>query len=746
MYETWSDTDRLYRLYGQHPNISKYVYVDMHADIKDSGPPAEDLPFGFIGAPRYRRFAVSGGMGHDSFFSVDRDGVTGVSSGNSTFKPIIAASGNIPHPSLSLFTSPGAATLVDAIDTTGVAESDAFSITVPAIAGGDATAHQLTFVADATAVDALSNANNWGVAIDVANTAAKQATAIIEAINGTVNSAVGYATNAVGSVFAAGTIGITATTGSSNSEVTLTMSATGTGGNQANVLAAVTGFEGGLLLESTFTGGTNAPRVVDALVTQRANQAGGAGSDAPWVDTYLFPAPVLRLSASEAGTPRHSDAYFGVSTDIPGKVGKFDESYWDMTRLLSTHYVSSGDVSVSSNTDTLEDSYYFSLDDLKLVPGMPIASSAVWASGSRKNGGSARGTSDYGTTLLDNEWNKFTMDLHGGFDGFDITEKEPLRNSILDATISTPKETYSYEYNTVKRAIDTVADPEVVEMNLLTIPGIWQEDLTDHAINVCETRGDALAIVDLKGDYTADTEGTTSEENRIGNVDTTVSNLLTRDVDSSYGCAYYPWVQVQDPLTRLGVYVPPSVIALGVMASSEKKSELWFAPAGFNRGGLTRGAAGLQVINTTARLTSKERDKLYDANINPIATFPAEGHVIFGQKTLQVTPSALDRINVRRLMIFIKKRISRMASGILFDQNTKAVWNRFLGQANPFLASIKTKFGLTDYKVVLDETTTTADLIDRNILYAQIFLKPARAIEYIAIDFNISRTGASFVD
>ena len=146
------------------------------------------------------------------------------------------------------------------------------------------------------------------------------------------------------------------------------------------------------------------------------------------------------------------------------------------------------------------------------------------------------------------------------------------------------------------------------------------------------------------------------------------------------------------------------------------------------------------------RLTSKQRDDLYEVNINPIASFPAEGIVIFGQKTLQTTPSALDRVNVRRLMVFVKKEISRIASRLLFDQNVETTWDRFTGQVNPFLDSIKARLGLADYKVILDESTTTPDLVDRNILYAKIFLKPARAIEFIAIDFVITSTGASFED
>jgi phage tail sheath protein FI len=187
-------------------------------------------------------------------------------------------------------------------------------------------------------------------------------------------------------------------------------------------------------------------------------------------------------------------------------------------------------------------------------------------------------------------------------------------------------------------------------------------------------------------------------------------------------------------------------MALGTFSSSQKKTQVWFAPAGFNRGGLTEGAAGIPVVDVAHKLTRKNRDDLYAANINPIAKFPAEGIVIFGQKTLQVTPSALDRINVRRLMIFVKKRISRIAATILFDPNVPTTWSRFKSRAVPFLEDVKTNFGLSDFKLILDGTTTTPDLIDRNILYARIYLKPTRAIEFIAIDFNITRTGASFED
>ena len=194
------------------------------------------------------------------------------------------------------------------------------------------------------------------------------------------------------------------------------------------------------------------------------------------------------------------------------------------------------------------------------------------------------------------------------------------------------------------------------------------------------------------------------------------------------------------------MWVPPSVAMMGVLASSQAKADLWFAPAGFNRGGLTEGAAGIPITAVTERLTSKNRDTLYDARINPIASFPNTGIVVFGQKTLQEGQSALDRINVRRLVIYLKKQISILSTQILFEQNVQATWNRFKSLVEPFLANVKTNFGITDYRLILDESTTTPDLIDQNIMYAKIMIKPARAIEYIAIDFVIASTGASFDD
>jgi len=356
-----------------------------------------------------------------------------------------------------------------------------------------------------------------------------------------------------------------------------------------------------------------------------------------------------------------------------------------------------------------------------------------------------RGTGSY-TEVLDAGVDRFTTVFHGGFDGLNIKESEPLR--IVNYPVGEGESiTTNYMLNSVQVALDSIRDPEVVEYNIAAMPGIVNNALNRTLINLCESRGDALAVVDVKGGYTPQYESTDSAASRRGTVSATVNELKTNlVVNSSYGATYYPWVQIKDSNSGQTVWAPPSIPAIGAMSYSQRASELWFAPAGFTRGGLSGGKGGVPVVGVVDRLTSRDRDTLYENRINPIASFPAEGIVIFGQKTLQATPSALDRINVRRLMIYLKRQISRFASTILFDQNVRVTWNRFKGQVEPFLRGVQAGLGITQFKMVLDETTTTPDLVDRNIVYAKIFIQPARAIEYIAIDFILTDDGAAFED
>ena len=487
----------------------------------------------------------------------------------------------------------------------------------------------------------------------------------------------------------------------------------------------------------TYATGSSAILPNDANIRSNLSSTGfmselADGSGNEFTASFQFPKLALRNSASDGGVSNPKDAFFGVQTTLSYNSKRYDPGYIDYLRPAPG---TSAAFTPTENT-AMEYSFIFTLDDIS-------GSQGVHTSGSAQSSTSLNAVNAAHTSVLDNGYNRFTMPLWGGFNGVDIQEMEPFNNQTITAS---PAEKGNYAYYTLKRAIDTVADPEFVEGNMLSVPGVWQPVVTDQVIAVAESRADALAVIDIENVYVANTETTDNFESRVQTVASAVSSLKNRRINSSYACTFYPWVRIRDDISNASLWVPPSVIAIGTFASSEARAELWFAPAGFTRGGLSTGAGGFGVLSTTERLRREDRDDLYEANINPIATFPSEGIVIFGQKTLQVTPSALDRINVRRLMIFLKKRISRIAAGILFDQNVQTTWLRFKTEADKFLGSVQAGLGLTEFRVVLDETTTTADLVDRNIMYAKIFLKPARAIEFIAIDFVITRTGASFDD
>ena len=475
--------------------------------------------------------------------------------------------------------------------------------------------------------------------------------------------------------------------------------------------------------------------------------------------SFTWPTITARSSSKQDGLSNLENAYFGFYTGRSFADNSFDHSVVDLLRPLPLS-LNGNDGLYDAGATTISP-FWFSLDDLVGSSGSlnidPNAQDPIlWNSGSRIAGDSITAVQtgsnsnpnqnpDGHIYLLNKlKINKFLVPMFGGSDGLDITEREPLRNSLMDSN-STARS--SYVYNTIEQAINTISNVEDFEFNIATMPGITHAPLTRKLVDVCEERADALAIIDLEDVYTPNPEdNSTSQTTRYGNVRDVAAKLEDRQINSSYGACYYPWVRIQDTATGAPLWAPPSIVALGTMASSEQRSELWFAPAGFNRGGLSDGAAGIPVVGISERLTAKDRDRLYEANINPIATFPAEGIVIFGQKTLQIERSALDRINVRRLLIFVKKAVSRFAAKVLFDQNVQVTWNRFLGLVNPFLKSVQTRLGLADYRVVLDETTTTPDLVDRNIMYAKIYLKPARAIEFIVVDFVITNTGASFDD
>jgi len=273
--------------------------------------------------------------------------------------------------------------------------------------------------------------------------------------------------------------------------------------------------------------------------------------------------------------------------------------------------------------------------------------------------------------------------------------------------------------------LNLLSNQDDYRYNLMLLPGLTDQSHSSpitKAISNAQSRGDHMVIVDPVNYASTQVQAKTEAAGR----------------DTSYASMYWPWLRTIDPDSGENVWVPASTMMGGVFAFNDNASEPWFAPAGINRGGLGT------VIQAERKLSATNRDDLYQANINPIATFPGTGVVVYGQKTLQKQASALDRVNVRRLLIELKGYISQIGQNLVFEQNTAATRNNFLAQVNPYLESVQSRQGLYAFKVIMDESNNTPDVIDRNQLIGQIYIQPTRTAEFIYLDFNLQPTGASF--
>tara|TARA_R110001592_G_scaffold358250_1_gene662815 strand:+ start:882 stop:3353 length:2472 start_codon:yes stop_codon:yes gene_type:complete len=322
---------------------------------------------------------------------------------------------------------------------------------------------------------------------------------------------------------------------------------------------------------------------------------------------------------------------------------------------------------------------------------------------------------------------KFMVPFQGGFDG--------ARPNLpkLSGTNITATNTFGFDCSgnsttgtkAYRKAFAALSNTDFFDINMLLTPGILHSkhtNVTSEARQMAEERQDTFYVMDVPA--------------LTDSITTTINNVTS--LDSNYTATYFPWVRIIDPAKNKPIFVPPSVLVPGALSFNDATSAPWYAPAGLNRGGLTAA------INTYEKLTQADRDSLYEARINPIANFPNQGICIWGQKTLQSRPSALDRVNVRRLLITVKKFIASATKFLVFEQNTDATRLRFLSIVNPYLEGVRSQQGLSAFRVVMDDTNNTPDLIDQNILYGQIFLQPTRTAEFIVLDFNIQPTGASF--
>ena len=308
---------------------------------------------------------------------------------------------------------------------------------------------------------------------------------------------------------------------------------------------------------------------------------------------------------------------------------------------------------------------------------------------------------------------------NGSFSGgVAATNAAQLMNESITATNNQGFAVADYQ-----AAFNLLLNSDDYQFNVLLAPGVTLDNAASTTmISVCENRGDAIAVVDCK---------------LYGNVVTAAATAAAGQ-SSNYAATYWPWIQLYSSALGKAVWAPASTVMGGVFAFNDQVGAEWFAPAGLNRGGVP------SVLRAERKLTQNDRDVLYLANVNPLATFPGEGVVVFGQKTLQRKATALDRVNVRRLLIALKGYIGQVANNLVFEQNTNVTRNRFLSQVNPYLESVVQRQGLYAYKVVMDDTNNTPDVIDRNQLVGQIYIQPTKTAEFIILNFNVLPTGAVF--
>ena len=430
-----------------------------------------------------------------------------------------------------------------------------------------------------------------------------------------------------------------------------------------------------------------------------------------WVNKSKYIRVEVKTSAPVAAVPYGHGAYtLPIKTASDSKVP-----------VVSYSIASSGSSILCSGIDlegNADNAFY-----LKPIPvGATTGSNVVFGLDSQ-----AALSLSSNANALEVSYRTFTIAFQGGFDGVNPTTPINKGLDIISANVqgfdlSTAAKSGSVAY---KKCLNALSNVDEWDINLLVLPGVNHNDhgnVTQAAMDMCENRSDTFYIMDAAG--------------QGASIQTVVG--VAEGLDTNYAAVYYPWVKTIDTNTNKLITVPPSVLLPRVYAANDATSAEWFAPAGLNRGGITGAVAVLD------RLTHSDRDTLYEGKVNPIAQFPGQGIVAFGQKTLQSRPSALDRINVRRLLITVKKYIASTSRYLLFEQNTIDTRNRFLNTVNPYLENIQQRQGLYAFKVVMDETNNTPDVIDRNILKGAIFLQPTKTAEFIQIDFNVLPTGATF--
>jgi hypothetical protein len=355
------------------------------------------------------------------------------------------------------------------------------------------------------------------------------------------------------------------------------------------------------------------------------------------------------------------------------------------------------------------------------------------------------------------DYMKFTNMFYGGFDGLNILDRDQRKMNDKASSISSGGKAAGDALgyiglsinsspgsgkdnniiNSYRSAIRIITDPFSTRVNIVTVPGIKDSYVTDFAMEKTKEYGKAIYLMDMPS-FDDNLNRLYIDSTTRPNVRKSIEQFEGRVLDNNYTATYFPDVIIEDTLSNEAVKVPSSVVALSALGYNDRVSYPWFAPAGFNRGALE------SVLNTEVRLTAEDRNRLYEARINPIANFPDGGFVIFGQKTLQQSKSSLDRVNVRRMLLEVKRIVSDIANSLIFEQNTPAVRARFISLVKPKLAAIQGNQGIDSFKIIMDSSNNTNEDIEQNKLNGKIILVPTRAVEFIAIDFIVTNSGVSF--
>jgi phage tail sheath protein FI len=534
--------------------------------------------------------------------------------------------------------------------------------------------------------------------------------------------------------------------------------------------------------------GTNSTATVLPLTGVGITEASGYASaykgsrfwaGEPFLHINQLPVPFRENVAVGTGRRKRPDnsLTWGIqfeekkSPTEPNKLNKLDESLRSFVRYLPRHLTSNQNVVVGDNEGNSDvagsildaDRYnnnFFSLEQIEVVTasnGKPDTNQ--WSTAVYRRRGSANGTlpdafggsDDLESRFIDpgkdfthlptRKYLKFTFPLQGGFNGSNIFNED--KSKFTDMAVRREMDDADNQGGTagptvagIRKAIDVLEQKSDVDIKLLVTPGHRHEAITDYAMESVERRFDALYVMDVEEKDTIDSF-VTGSGGLPTNVSNTAKRFADRNLDSSFAAAYFPDVIITDPATATNVQCPPSVAVLGAMSYNDSVAHPWYAPAGFNRGALS------SVIESQVKLNQANLDDLYEVDINPIASF---GHtsdiVVFGQKTVLANKSSLDRVNVRRLLIEIRRRVRSVANSLLFEPNRESTLAKFSSLVNPILGQIQAQQGLDRYKVQIDTSTTTQADVENNTIRGKVFLQPTRSVEFIALDFVVTNAGS----